>query len=71
MEFLIDRCIVSKQNNITKITPIALYKNNINNLIKITTGNRVSDNDILTKLAMEILDYEDLVNIYNQSSLIK
>ena len=66
MEFFINNCIISKHNNITKITPIALYKNDINNLINFTAGNRMADNDILHKLADGELEYENIIN-FNQS----
>ena len=66
MEFLINNCIVSKKNNITKITPIALYNNDITNLINFTAGNRQANNDILHKLADGELEYENIIN-FNQS----
>jgi mannosyltransferase OCH1-like enzyme len=69
MEFLIDKWILSKYNNITKIIPVSLYKNDVNNLIKFTTGNRKADNDILQKLAMGKLEYEDIINFYGSNNL--
>ena len=62
MEFLIDKCVLSKSNNITKIMPLSQYKKDINNLIRITTGSRKADNDILSKLAVGKLEYEDIIN---------
>ena len=61
MEFLIDKCVLSKSNNITKIMPLSQYKNDVNNLIKITAGSRQADNDILSKLAIGKLEYEDII----------
>ena len=68
MEFLIDKCVLSKSNNITKIMPLSQYKKDVNNLIKITAGSRKADNDILSKLAIGKLEYEDIINFI---SLIK
>ena len=67
MEFLIDTQVVSKHNNITKIMPVVHYKKNVDNLIKITAGNRAADNNILNKLTIYELEYEDLV-IFHQSN---
>lgn len=70
MEFLIDKCVLSKSNNITKIMPVSQYKKDINNLIKITAGSRKADNDILSKLAMGELEYEDIINFYQNNNNI-
>ncbi len=66
MEFLIDKCVLSKSNNITKIMPLSQYKKDVNNLIKITAGSRKADNNILSKLAIGELEYEDIINFYSQ-----
>ena len=48
--------------------PLSQYKKDVNNLIKITAGSRKADNDILSKLAIGKLEYEDIINFI---SLIK
>ncbi len=70
MKFLINNYIVSKNNNITKISPISRYNHNINNLINITTGNKLSDNDILQKLADTDLEFEDIIYFYQNNNNI-
>lgn len=69
MKFLIENSIVSKNNNTTKISPVSQYKHNINNLIKITTGNKLSDNDILNKLSKGNLDFEDIVYFHQNNNI--
>ena len=71
MEFLIDKCVLSKSNNVTKIIPLSQYKKDINNLIKITADSRKADNDILSKLAIGKLEYEDIINFYSQINFYK
>ena len=69
MNFLINNYVISKNNNITKISPISQYNHNINNLINITTGNKLSDNDILQKLADSDLEFEDIIYFYQNNNI--
>jgi hypothetical protein len=46
--------------------PLSQYKKDVNNLIKITAGSRKDDNNILSKLAIGELEYEDIINFYSQ-----
>lgn len=64
---IIDNCIVSKSNtNIISIYPIKLFKKmnprlNIDSLRKITYGNRIEDNRIISQLSIGMLNFEDLI----------
>jgi hypothetical protein len=60
---IIDNVVVSYSSNILRLTSISylLKKNiNINHLHKKTFGNRKLDNDILNKLSVGDLKFEDV-----------
>lgn len=64
---IIDNCIISKfMSNGIKITPIGKMTENINldKIPKISTGNRISDNNLLHMLSDGDMTFNDIVNTY-------
>lgn len=62
---IIDNCIVSKDGNGIRITPIKLARKlyptlNINILQKITFGNKFNDNTVINRLAMGTMTFNQL-----------
>lgn len=66
---IIDNCVVIKDGHGLRIVPFSLMKKlyptvNLDNIKTIKSGNRYSDNKLLSHLSDGIMSFEDLINNY-------
>jgi len=69
MVFIIDNIVISRNGNGCKIASISWYAKrgidiNQYNIRRISTGTRLSDNRIITKLAGGVLTYDNVRSMY-------